>query len=98
MKLKYILVVVIAIALIILAVTIGADNDQVISFNYLIAQSEMRLSTLVAILFGLGLLLGWAITGIFYLRLRLRLMGKNRQIKRQEQKIKELLAAQAKAE
>lgn len=88
MKLKYILVVVIAIALIILAVTIGADNDQVISFNYLIAQSEMRLSTLVAILFGLGLLLGWAITGIFYLRLRLRLMGQNRQIKRQEQKIK----------
>lgn len=98
MKLKYILVAVVAIAVIILAVTVGADNDQVISFNYLIAQSEMRLSTLVALLFGLGLILGWAITGAFYLRLRLRLMGQGRQIKRQEQKIKELLAAQTKAE
>ncbi|VEI45461.1 30S ribosomal protein S1 [Actinobacillus equuli] len=31
------------------AVTIGANNDQLITFNYVLAQSELRLSSLVAI-------------------------------------------------
>lgn len=63
--LKYILGILVVIAVIIVAVTIGANNDQLITFNYIIAQSELRLSTLVAILFGLGLILGWLVTGIF---------------------------------
>lgn len=62
---KYILGILIVIAVIIVAVTIGANNDQLITFNYIFAQSELRLSTLVAILFGLGLILGWLVTGIF---------------------------------
>lgn len=46
---KYILGILIVIAVIIVAVTIGANNDQLITFNYIFAQSELRLSTLVAI-------------------------------------------------
>ncbi|HDL3805249.1 TPA: DUF1049 domain-containing protein, partial [Mannheimia haemolytica] len=67
---KYILGILIVIAVIIVAVTIGANNDQLITFNYIFAQSELRLSTLVAILFGLGLILGWLVTGIFYLKIK----------------------------
>ena len=52
---KYILGFVIAVAVILVGITIGANNDQLITFNYVIAQSELRLSTLVAILFGFGL-------------------------------------------
>ncbi|PJG84654.1 LapA family protein [Conservatibacter flavescens] len=91
--LKYILSFVIVLAIILVAVTIGANNDQVIHFNYIVAQSELQLSTLVAILFGLGLILGWLITGFFYLKLKIKNMALNRQVKRQSQQISELTTA-----
>ena len=59
---KYILSFIIVVAVILVGITIGANNDQLITFNYVVAQSELRLSTLVAILFGFGLILGWLIT------------------------------------
>ena len=87
---KYILGFVIAVAVILVGITIGANNDQLIIFNYVIAQSELRLSTLVAILFGFGLILGWLITGIFYLKIKLQNIALNRRVKRQSQQITEL--------
>lgn len=92
---KYILVFIIAIAIIIVTVTIGANNDQLITFNYVIAKSEFRLSTLVAILFGLGLILGWLITAFFYLKLKLQNIALNRRIKRQMKQINELTLPKA---
>ena len=91
---KYILAALVIITLVIVGITIGA-NDQMITFNYAIAQSELRLSTLVAILFGFGLILGWLITGIFYLRLKLQNMALNRRVKRQAQQISELTSPKA---
>ncbi|OOF88249.1 LapA family protein [Rodentibacter ratti] len=87
---KYILGFIIALAIVLVAVTIGANNDQVITFNYIFAESQFQLSTLVAILFGLGLILGWFITGFFYLKLKLKNMSLSRQIKRQTLQINEL--------
>ncbi|AKO45572.1 LapA family protein [[Haemophilus] ducreyi] len=87
---KYILGVLITLAVVIVAVTIGANNDQLITFNYVVAQSELRLSSLVAILFGLGLILGWLLTGIFYLKLKVKTIALNRRVKRQAQQITEL--------
>ena len=58
---KYILGLIIVLAIVLVAVTIGANNDQVITFNYIVAESQFQLSTLVAILFGFGLILGWLI-------------------------------------
>lgn len=95
--LKYILGLVVLLAIVIVAVTIGADNDQIITFNYIIAKSEVRLSTLVAILFGLGLLLGWLITGLFYLKLKFKNISLTRQIKRQTLQINELTTTRDKA-
>ena len=92
---KYILAALVIITLAIVGITIGANNDQMITFNYAIAQSELRLSTLVAILFGFGLILGWLITGIFYLRLKLQNMALNRRVKRQAQQISELTSPKA---
>lgn len=92
---KYIFGVIIVLAIIIVAVTIGANNDQLITFNYLIAKSELRLSSLVAVLFGFGLILGWFITGFFYLKVKLQNMALNRKVKRQAQQINELTLPKA---
>ncbi|PJG81996.1 LapA family protein [Caviibacterium pharyngocola] len=94
---KYILGFIILLAVILVAITVGANNDQVISFNYIIAKSEIQLSTLVAILFGLGLILGWFITGFFYLKLKLKNMSLARQVKRQTLQINELTTSRDKA-
>lgn len=87
---KYILGLVLLVAVILVAVTIGANNDQLITFNYVIAQNELRLSTLVAVLFGLGLVLGWLITAFFYLKLKFKNLSLSRQVKRQSALINEL--------
>ena len=92
---KYILGFVIAVAVILVGITIGANNDQLITFNYVIAQSELLLSTLFAILFGFGLILGWLITGIFYLKVKLQNIALNRRVKRQSQQITELTSPKA---
>lgn len=87
---KYIFGLIIVLTIVLVAVTVGANNDQVITFNYIVAQSQFQLSTLVAILFGLGLILGWFITGFFYIKLKLKNIALNRQIKRQTLQINEL--------
>ncbi len=94
---KYALSFIIIVAIVIVAVTVGANNDQIITFNYIFAQNEIRLSTLVAVLFGLGLVLGWLITGFFYLRLKFRNISLMRQIKRQTLQISELTTTRDKA-
>ena len=93
---KNILGLIITLAIVLVAVTIGTNNDQIITFNYIVAQSQFQLSTLVAILFGLGLILGWFITGFFYLKLKLKNIALNRQIKRQTQQINELTTSRDK--
>lgn len=87
---KYILTAVITLAVLMVAITVGANNDQLITVNYIIAKSELRLSTLVALLFGFGLLLGWLITGIFYLKLKVQNISLNRRLKRQSQQLNDL--------
>ena len=94
---RYILGFIVLLAVVLVAITIVANNDQVISFNYIVAQSEFQLSTLVAILFGLGLILGWLITGLFYLKLKLKNLSLTRQIKRQTLQINELTTSRDKA-
>ncbi|OOF69502.1 LapA family protein [Rodentibacter caecimuris] len=95
---KYILTFVIILAIVLVAITIGANNDQIITFNYILAQSEIQLSTLVAILFGFGLILSWLITGFFYLKLKLKNISLARQVKRQTLQISELTAVRNKAQ
>jgi len=94
---KYILGFVIVIAIILVAITVGANNDQIITFNYIVAESQLQLSTLVAILFGFGLILGWLISGFFYLKLKFKNMVLARQVKRQTLQLHELTTTRDKA-
>ncbi|PVX32664.1 putative membrane protein [Pasteurella langaaensis DSM 22999] len=95
--LKYIFGFIIVLAIVLVAITVGANNDQVITFNYMFAQSDFKLSTLVAILFGVGLILGWLITGIFYLKLKIKNIALTRQVKRLNQQVNELTTSLNKA-
>ncbi|MEZ3500494.1 LapA family protein [Pantoea sp. KPR_PJ] len=81
---KYLLIFLVVLVIFIISVTLGAHNDQVITFNYLLAQGEFRISTLLAALFGAGFVLGWAICGLFWLRVRVSLAHAQRKIKRMQ--------------
>lgn len=94
---KYILGFVIVIAIVLVAITVGANNDQIITFNYIVAESQLQLSTLVAILFGFGLILGWLISGFFYLKLKFKNIVLARQVKRQTLRLHELTTTRDKA-
>lgn len=81
---KYLLIFLLVLVIFVISVTLGANNDQVVTFNYLVAQGEYRVSTLLATLFGSGFVLGWIICGLFYLRTRIALGRAERKIKRLE--------------
>ncbi|BAN96401.1 hypothetical protein E05_16350 [Plautia stali symbiont] len=81
---KYLLIFLVVLFIFIISVTLGAHNDQIVTFNYLLAQGEFRISTLLACLFGAGFLLGWAICGLFWLRIRVSLAHAQRKLKRMQ--------------
>ncbi|AJJ63975.1 LapA family protein [Yersinia aldovae] len=86
---KYLLIFLLVLVIFVISVTLGANNDQVVTFNYLLAQGEYRVSTLLATLFAAGLVLGWVICGLFYLRVRISLGRAERKIKRLESQLEQ---------
>lgn len=86
---KYLLIFLLVLVVFVISVTLGANNDQLVAFNYLLAQGEYQLSTLLATLFAAGLVLGWVICGLFYLRVRISLGRAERKIKRIETQLEQ---------
>ncbi|WP_024551697.1 LapA family protein [Franconibacter helveticus 513] len=90
---KYLLIFLLVLAIFVVSVTLGAQNDQQVTFNYLLAQGEFRISTLLAFLFAAGFIIGWLICGLFWLRVRLQLARAERKIKRLEQQVAPVAAS-----
>jgi len=85
-KFKYLILFIVVLFIFIVSFTLGAKNEQVVTFNFLVAEGTFRLSTLLASLFGIGFLLGWVICGLFWLRARVALAhAKNKVIKLEQQ-------------
>ncbi|EKK4719303.1 LapA family protein [Salmonella enterica] len=84
---KYLLIFLLVLAIFVISVTLGAQNDQQVTFNYLLAQGEYRISTLLAVLFAAGFAIGWLICGLLWLRVRVSLARAERKIKRLENKL-----------
>lgn len=84
---KYLLIFLLVLAIFVISVTLGAQNDQQVTFNFLLAQDEYRISTLLATLFGVGFIIGWLICGLFWLHGRVQLVRAMRKIKRLEQQL-----------
>jgi putative membrane protein len=75
------------LAIFVISVTLGAQNDQLVTFNYLLAQGEYRVSSLLAVLFAAGFIIGWLVCGLFWLKVRVSLARAERKIKRLENQI-----------
>ena len=73
---KRFLTLVITLVLFAITLVIGLKNQQPVNINYLVAQSEMALSTLLAILFMVGFICSAFFAFLFYLKLKM----KNRQL------------------
>ncbi|MGD8108953.1 LapA family protein [Vibrio sp. TRT 21S02] len=72
--------IVIALALFLIALALGSQNQAVVTFNYLIAQGDFHLSTLLGGVFVVGFALAWAIFGSLHLKSRLQIRKLNKQL------------------
>jgi len=73
--LKGIVSFLIILALLTVAFVIGSQNEEVVTVNYLIAQANIRLSTLIAISLSIGVIVGILIMLASWLRLKVQLMS-----------------------
>ena len=72
--------------------TLGTQNDQLVQVNYLLAQGEYRLSSLLAVIFVAGFVVGWLVFSFVLLRLKINNTGLHRKVKRQHKELAELRA------
>lgn len=85
---KYILSLLLLLIIMIISVTLGMQNAQIVEFNFLIAKGTYSLPALLALLFGSGLVIGWLLTGVFYIRLCFKLKRNERKLNKLEQQLK----------
>lgn len=82
--LKGILTFLVILMLLAIAFVVGSQNETQISVNYLIAQAELRISTLIAITLSLGVLVGVLIMLGSWLHLRVQLIKAKTKLQRLE--------------
>ncbi|MEZ8143090.1 hypothetical protein A1OO_05455 [Enterovibrio norvegicus FF-33] len=73
-----------------ITLALGAQNQEVVHFNYLVAQGEFRLSLLLGVVFGTGFALGWLICGMLYLKARMSAAMLKKQVNKQRQELDKL--------
>jgi putative membrane protein len=71
-------------ALFLVALALGAQNQETVTFNYLLAQDEFRLSWLLGIVFVAGFILAWLILGSLHLKAKLQVRRLNKRLKKYE--------------
>ncbi|WP_324254896.1 lipopolysaccharide assembly protein LapA domain-containing protein [Fluctibacter halophilus] len=76
---KRFLIVLLSLTILLITVVIGAQNDQLVTVNYLIAQSELKLSALLAVM----LVFGIAIAALAFSLIGLQMRWKMRAMKKQ---------------
>ena len=89
---KLIIGLIILAVLFAVGITLGTQNDQLVSVNYLLAQGEYRLSSLLAVIFVAGFVVGWLVFSLVLLRLKLSNKGLQKKIERQQKELTELRA------
>ena len=89
---KIIIGVIILAILFAVGITLGTQNDQLVQVNYLLAQGEYRLSSLLAVLFVAGFVIGWLVFSLIWLRLKVVNKSLHRKVERQQKELTELKA------
>ncbi|MBD1557931.1 DUF1049 domain-containing protein [Vibrio sp. S9_S30] len=75
--------IILVIALVLIALALGAQNQQVVSFNYLLAKGEFHLSLLLGLVFVLGFSLSTLIFGSLQLKYKLTIRKLRKQLNKQ---------------
>jgi putative membrane protein len=78
------------VVLFVTALAMGAQNDELVRVNYLIAESEMRLSWLMAGLFIAGFITCLLFLLAFYTRIRLERAALRRRLAKQQKQLNKL--------
>lgn len=89
---KLVISIFLIVLLLAISMTMGSANNQIVTFNYLIAKTEVKLSVLLAILFGSGFLVGWVLTGIFFLKSKFKHSSTKRKLDKLQKKYDEDIA------
>nr|WP_222942965.1 lipopolysaccharide assembly protein LapA domain-containing protein [Xenorhabdus sp. PB62.4] len=90
------MILLLALVVFVISVTLGSNNNHIVTFNYLIAKGDYSVSSLLAVLFAVGFVLGWGICGAFYLRACVSLRRAKRKIKRLETQLEQPSESSAK--
>ncbi len=74
--------IVVVLALFLIALALGSQNQEVVNFNYLLAQGEFHLSTLLGSVFVTGFVIAWIIFGSLHLKAKMKVRKLNKQLKK----------------
>ncbi|NVD07072.1 DUF1049 domain-containing protein [Vibrio sp. JPW-9-11-11] len=72
--------IVLVLALFLVALALGSQNQAVVTFNYLLAQGDFHLSTLLGGVFIAGFAVAWLIFGSLHLKSQLQVRKLKKQI------------------
>jgi putative membrane protein len=81
-QVKGILSFLILVLVLVAAIVVGSRNQDVVTINYLIAQSELRESTLMAITLGAGVVIGMMTMFFNWLKLSWQVKSLKSQVRR----------------
>ncbi|MDN3613179.1 MAG: LapA family protein [Vibrio gallaecicus] len=79
--------IVAVIALFLIALALGSQNQSVVTFNYLLAQGDFHLSTLLGVVFVSGFALSWAVFGSMHLKSQLQVIRLKKKLSKQSKSI-----------
>ena len=85
--------IVAVIALFLIALALGSQNQTIVNFNYLLAQGDFHLSSLLGIVFISGFALAWLVFGNMHMRSQLKIHRLKKQLNKQSKQV----AAETKA-
>ncbi|MDO6706589.1 LapA family protein [Photobacterium sp. 1_MG-2023] len=86
--------ILILIVCFLITLALGAQNQVMVDFDFLIAKGQFQLSTLLGVTFGTGFAIGWLICGSMYLKARLSKKSLTKRIAKQEKELEQLRSAE----
>jgi len=79
--------IVAVIALFLIALALGSQNQTIVNFNYLLAQGDFHLSSLLGIVFISGFALAWLVFGNMHMRSQLKIHRLKKQLNKQAKQV-----------
>jgi putative membrane protein len=82
MRIRGLLLLLFVLLVLIIAGFVGSQNSHIVSINYIFAETKIRLSTLLAVIFSLGIIFSFLLTIGTILRLKWRISSLERKNKK----------------